>query len=848
MTADGDTAATILKILSGVQSGVDVALPDGEYTLGSGEDDDIQIIDVSLKAGHARLSIRDGKVGIAGASGQLRTGSDIVLEPGGEFQEIESLDVVSAGATRFALGRRTANWASITEADADSIAFAPGSRKTAAKAPSVAARPSRRYWLAALPAAIVFLLLAGYGIAAFLGDRHGASAEQTALTDLEMVQSALQRFDFASRLDVRQELDGAVFVTGYVDTPVERRAAHGAIRDTGVPARIRIAVTQLVRNEVANLIEMEGLKVDFTLSDRGDLVLTGVILDAERANALVAAVGEQVAGLASVTSEIRTARTLLADAQALSQRARTHPLLLLRLDGNLIEASGIMPADKIDSWVGFLQAYSSQLAGIIPLRSFVQLQNPDGSVSPAPTDMSGGLFLGEGASDFDTPLDVDRLLAGSFDLSDVFIGAEAAERREQGGVMVRDGRRAVPETARDEARRAPGNLISFLATLGDEDGRPIAAGIKGGAVPQTSETGPGTPPMSPGGRAVRVIDIGMSGDVAAGDVRSQLFSSGSGASDAGAAGSRVGEAASRADGYGEAGSALGLDATAPRPASPESGAGGAGAAGSRADGSGGAGSALGLDAAAQRPGSPENGAGGVDAAGSGADGSDEAVSASNLDVMARRLMQLWMNDALDGEEGAMFRKDMEALRDHRLGRPGQLFPLEERYAPLLANAHIRSSLPGRCWSGSLLTFTNISGVVFWLDMLSVTTSLSIADFELHQQPLILEAALNPEATGKCLSAAPGSVNESVYLYEASRNADFVRFLTRDIATFPIDVAGVNMAGNRYIQTRTGQRMHEGSAPNESSRLLVIGQLGLAMETESGYAALIFGDNVNWYIR
>src|SRR5690606_17981265 len=103
---------------------------------------------------------------------------------------------------------------------------------------------------------------------------------------------------------------------------------------------------------------------------------TGVILDPDRASRLVATIEEQIPGLASVESRIRTTTTLLADVEALADRAQIKPLVLLRIDGQLLEATGALPTEKIDAWAGFLQAYATQFAPVIALRSFVQLQSP----------------------------------------------------------------------------------------------------------------------------------------------------------------------------------------------------------------------------------------------------------------------------------------------------------------------------------------------------------------------------------------------------------------------------------------------------------------------------------------
>lgn len=787
--AGRESATTILKILSGVQSGVDVALVDGDYTLGSGDDDDIQLIDVSLKPGHARLSIRSGKIEIGGAAGQLRTGNGLVLEPGGDLQSIEPLDVVSAGTTRFAIGPTTANWATITDAEVDAAAFAPA--RPAKAASGVGSAAPRRSWLATVPVLVVLLILVGFGLAPIYSSQQRTSDEDVSRTDLEIVQTSLAPFDFVHRLAMRQELDGVVYVTGFVDAPVQRRAALAAIRETAIPARVRIAVLDLIRNEVAHLIQAENAGVEFSLSDTGELTLTGVILDAARADALAATVRERVTGLAAVHSEIRTAPSLLADVQALSDRSRIHPLVLLRLDGHLIEASGLIPTDKIDSWVGFLQAYSSQFAAVIPLRSFVQLQNPDGTTTPLPPDGSG-LYLGSGAPEGDVALDVERLRSGGFDLTDIFVGQDRAALMQAAGAAPLGGG-ATPVTQQGQAILHGRDRIDLAALLGIETG-------------SDADTASAGERRDAAGMVAGVVLPGSGGSAAfgTGEATSGGGTPGAGPSDAARGAGTGDEPRTRIVGGGSIWSP---------------GAGGA------------------------TPQGEEGSGNGFPVIGDGLSG------AGGLDSMARRLFELWEDERLQGDEGfESLREAMDALYEHRLGGAGAAgAPITERYAPLLARAR-GAAVGDRCWRDSLLTSDTVTGVLFWLDLLSVSADLSIVDFDPHQQPLILEAALNPEWTRICAASAAGAPVQSTYLYETSRNGDFIRYITRDIAAFPIDVAGVSVVGDRYIQTRSGQRMREGSAPDERSRLLLVGELGVAVERDNGYSTFIFDSNVNWRIR
>ena len=129
--------------------------------------------------------------------------------------------------------------------------------------------------------------------------------------------------------------------------------------------------------------------------------------------------------------------------------------------------------------------------------------------------------------------------------------------------------------------------------------------------------------------------------------------------------------------------------------------------------------------------------------------------------------------------------------------------------------------------------------------MSVTNELSLTRFGAHFQELMLEAALNPAMTGQCVQRQSGTPPPSVYLEEVRKNPDFVRHVLRDTPSFSLDVTGASLAGERYIQTRNGLKLKQGAGPDEGSRILTIGELGLALEQQSGYASVIFDETLNW---
>lgn len=812
---DSGSAETILKILSGVQAGIDVALLDGSYVLGSGDDDDIQLYDVSLLPGHARIVVGEGKVRLAGAAGPLTSGNGLVFEAGGELGEIEPLDILSAGTARFALGPRRANWASITQLGQVQPGEdgAPASRKLSSE--------SRWFRPAIFAAAAgVLLLLAGGTWSSRIW--HGPAQEALAVpteSELARVREALSRFPFGARLQVVQDVDDMIYVTGFVSNVAQRRAVLAAVTETGAPARTRLFVLDVMRNEISALLDSERAPFRFTLTDTGSLTVEGVMLDDARAAAIVETVREGVPGLASITSKVRTGSAILKDVGALAERSQISSYILLRLDRDLIEVSGILPSDKVDAWVGFLQAYSSQFASLVPLRSFVYLEGREAGGAAFP---GTALFLGSGPGrEGDTGVDLDRLRRGTYELSDIFpMGLARKPVTQQPGPVK-------PRHLDLEA------LLSAARGQQNPLGQEQSAYPWSGSAGASHEGGPGILPeggqqLAQGAHGGSHPGLGPDGEISGqsltGTGLSRLGSGPAtgpdGTADDPAAFLR---SASAMRGNSDAGMRGASDADTP--AMGNDGGSGNGGADTRVNGEGGG---------------PGNG-------GASAAGKDEARAEDGLTSLARRLVSSWLDGTLESTpEGAALVGSLRELQNRFSDSARAAGDLRMRYAPMLANRDIDAPQQA-CWKDSLLTRRNVAAVVFWLDLLSVSEEIALNDLDETFQAPILTAALNPERTRKC-AEAEGDAVRSVYLHEIRKNPDFIRYIARGMNEFPMDIVGASIGNDAYVQIRSGSKLHEGSAPDESSRLLAIGELGVAVKREKSYFTRLFDSGMNWIVR
>lgn len=749
-----DHSQLILKALTGMQSGVEVSLADGEYTLGSGQDDDLQFVDVSLKSGHARIRVEGNTIQVAGGAGTVVNEAGMVINAGDDaWRELAPLEIITIGANRFAIGPTDGNWAELSAA-LDTNRVASGN-------PARSERLGRlgggrmKYGLAVGGALAGLLAVLWLSVSLFEGDRNLAMSAEP--QDLASVREVFDRFPFGKSIDLRQEVDGTIYATGYVDEPVERRALNNAVVESGIPVNLRLSVLSSIRTQIAAAIKSFGVDVTFTLSQKGVASFEGEILDDELAERFFTYINTEVTGLLSVVSNVGTANSYFAEVKDLSELSGINDTVILQLQNRRIEASGVVVTDKLDAWVGFIQSYALRYADHIPLTSYVQLVNEQGQVirESSPTRLGSASLPGESGL---TVLDLDRLKQGSIGASDIFLDVAAGNPR--------DKAEGQDEAATQAAAAAPARTTPDSAPAAPGSTQPPAggAGIDGAA---------GVAPAEP---PVARIDLSEG-------ARELLLAPSK-------------QVASSAD----AGSvASGADSANPGTAGQAGSEGSIAAAGALEDDSA-------TNAAPQAEAVPQ-------------------------DDVAGEVLRKW-DDKADGA-GTTLAADA---------------PARQRYLPLVLNPAANSE---RCWEASRLRLSDIPTVLFWLDYLSLSRTVSLVSFSQDNQYLLLESALNPGRTRACALkfAQQQGVHfdkMSLYLDEAEQNPFFIRYLVRDFAAPSMDVAGVMLLERvRFIQMRDGSKVNEGSSPTVDSKVVSIGDLGSLLQQNNTVTPVIYTGGLTW---
>lgn len=840
----------ILKILSGPQAGAEVVLAPGEYSLGCGDDDDLQFNDLSLEKAHAHLRVTAGAVEISSGAGSVVSENGLRLEPDDtDWREIEQLDVISVGMVRFAVGAPTAQWTSIigaTRTEAGDDPALPGMKS--GRSSNSGGAIARHWPLATAAVCFAALLLLFVRFSPYLDDTPQEADAVDPHVEFALVQAALSDLDFAKSVGVRQEVDGEIYVSGYVETLAERRAVARAVGETGVPAKLRLWVLSALRNSIDNLIESIGQPVDYDLSDSGDLTLKGVIIDNREADRISLLIRDQVIGLHSVESEIKTASHFLHAVRQLARRTRVGDTVFFRIDGSLIEASGVIPSEKIDIWAGFVEAYIRKYADHVPLRSYVQLapagdeRGHEAPVRQKNTDLRPIVIGKSAVSGNEQRFDIGKFRSGDFAVGSLFAGRPgfhgASERRnpavagDPAGAVSAPGSVPVGRSERSAAKRARATRQADSARI-----------VRG------REVGPFNAREFSGGR--KTAAAGLDQELAGLEQElANLEQEFAGVEKAGEEQELTGEekddgfARSRPSYSGLRDVEIGLHLSGLKlPASGERGAcGGRGNGHVRWVG----------PEASIRPSDhrvPE------------IEYHREEGDYVRLVELTRGLIDAWSTGRLQGNGAGS-----EAFAD----LAGDLDRLAMIWSQVLSGgprgalpnsgmnrAFMRTLLPGiapclpisqRCWPRSRLTRGNLGAALFWLDLLAISDDVALAGFQPHNQMLILEAGLNPRRTADCAREAASDARLttlSAHMSDNAGNPAIVRAATRQVLRVPVAISGANIAAERFIQFATGEKFSEGAAPTANTRVLHIGELGTVFGSDEAVAVSIYRPDISW---
>ncbi|MEZ5753392.1 MAG: hypothetical protein R3D90_01065 [Paracoccaceae bacterium] len=160
--------------------------------------------------------------------------------------------------------------------------------------------------------------------------------------------------------------------------------------------------------------------------------------------------------------------------------------------------------------------------------------------------------------------------------------------------------------------------------------------------------------------------------------------------------------------------------------------------------------------------------------------------------------------------------------------------------------------PVSCWTGARLTPGMLPTALLLLDALSVSSDSDVSGLTPDVREVVMETALSPDRVKACLRQTGTTFGamvggSSTFLTETARNPDFVEFLFRNVPVAQLPLAGANLAGDRYVELTDGRKLGEGAAPDITSRIMSIGDLGILLRTAEGTRIQLYGSTLGWRV-
>lgn len=340
-----------IRILSGVHSGVEVTLPEGDLVLGS--DDfiaDLVLSDAGVEANHFTLVCQQDSVILRGCKEANINGENISVEDDGI--ELSRHAVVSVGVVKFALGY----------AEDALIVSNVSDESSEQDTPVVAVQRSswkKTTLIALLCSFVPSVIFAGMWYSQANGNNNETVTEAEPIV---LVRNILGELKLS---DVRVEWNAAArqaVLEGYVEDRTQKLDLLGRIDVLGINYKSDLRTMEEIRRGVRFILRNLGyhqVKVE-NGDETGTLLLTGYIDDASRWNQVEQILERDVPGLVAWKVELQRAGAYMDTLKALLTDAELLKKVQLVTSGDRIEVRGELDDIETTRFYGVTRDFREQ--------------------------------------------------------------------------------------------------------------------------------------------------------------------------------------------------------------------------------------------------------------------------------------------------------------------------------------------------------------------------------------------------------------------------------------------------------------------------------------------------------
>ena len=381
-TSDQANPTSILKLLSGLQSGAEVALGDGDYLIGSHDECDIVLLDDSVAQQHVLLTIDGDQLQLTAKDHTVAIGAhELACD---ESTDLPIPTVIGLGTTFIGLGTVETDWLNVPLPQAndrsDSTSTEPlfGRPDVApmhAQEEEATASPKARHassWVAigALAAVALAAVFFGQDIMAWMNTKEESKATAP-VSLLAETKATIAALDMPA-VKAIQDSRGNIELNGYSSTKASKQGLLDALKaaDITVISHIR-TVDGLTKGVRETLDSLQAQQVDFSYLGEGGIQLQGYLGADISERQLISILQQDIPGIRRIQSTVRTLDDSAADLRQRLNSAGLSSRVTINAEHEQLVASGELDARLEVIWQGVMRAFNDATQGVPLLLSQV---------------------------------------------------------------------------------------------------------------------------------------------------------------------------------------------------------------------------------------------------------------------------------------------------------------------------------------------------------------------------------------------------------------------------------------------------------------------------------------------
>lgn len=413
----------LLKIIGGPNQGAEVALGDGEITIGSASDCDLILSDTLASGKHLKLTVAGEAVSFLPLELPVYLSGEEVTK---EAHPLEFFKFVSLGTTHFVVGPVEGEWPSLTAADIPALKKrevpAPGpvvEGAEGAAAAGVAGRSSspkvevpfykKPLYVYSAAGGLALLFLVGFMVAIFALRPPPPTKEQAKPADIVAdIRDLLKTEGFGDRVTVTP-VKGIYLVEGWVSQNQQKDTIINLLSDYSNIIDFKLYSEEEVLQAVKDILTTRKLPLSVKSLGSGKVGVKGYIGDVKEWELIKEELNRDVGGLVALEDSVLTGEKIEQIIQQALKKFEITDKVMLLPQRDFLLAKGMLAKRDVPALKNAMETIEARVGFPVPVKNQILISESDKIYLDAKIE---SIIIGDGRDAIITTQNGQKLFRG----------------------------------------------------------------------------------------------------------------------------------------------------------------------------------------------------------------------------------------------------------------------------------------------------------------------------------------------------------------------------------------------------------------------------------------------------